>query len=110
MSSALERLLRHARSFGPDAVYEAAASMLPPDKLAALADELHRSETGSLERMPRPRTQRAAQRVVSPRRDETRNGYLVCGVPPKRSRRGPAPVYCSSACRQAAYRRRRAAA
>ena len=100
MSGALERFLRHARHFGPDGVYEAAAAILPPDELAALADELHRLETGSPGRTGRPRTRRAAPQAVFPRPDETRNGCPVCGVPPRRSRRGPAPVYCSPACRQ----------
>jgi hypothetical protein len=102
VSAMLERLLRHARRFGSEGVYEAAESLLTPSELATLADTLVSRNRASFAR----RRDGSREGDPSPIPAKTRNACRSCGTVLERSARGPVATYCSPSCRQRAYRRR----
>jgi hypothetical protein len=102
VSAMLDRFLRHARRFGSEGVYEAAAAVLTTSELGALAAALDGNQRGPFAH----RRDGGGGDGVRPVPAETRNACGSCGALLERRTRGPAPTFCSSSCRQRAYRLR----
>ncbi len=99
----VERFLRHARRFGPEAVLDTASCYLDEPALHRLAAALEDAPSQP------PISLRTRQKQTgrdSPTPGAFRNRCPLCGAPLPRSERGRRRRFCSPACRQHAYRER----